>query len=290
VARTRGCASSLSPKSGLPRSELQVTSVGRCRCARAAPRSGLRPDVLPVPGIVVVVRVGRVLTLVRLRVRPAGAEQDDIVGVVGILAGEVERAPEVVRHTVALGALSEVLLRHEVAGQRAPAPPSSRGGNTQASAVTSVVVERSGPPKHGRPRSTSRSTGPSQASQAARSIQRSACSVHSFRCMRRNAFWAPGSAIAFSALRARSSSLTESPKFGWGLRWKRDSGRFQAAPNQSGEPPWTIAASRAPFSAPGRPRKVNGLPPKVAGFQGFHGAVRRAVSRYENISHVFDWR
>jgi hypothetical protein len=36
--------------------------------------------------------------------------------------------------------------------------------------------------------------------------------------MRRNAFWAPGRAIAFSALRARSSSLTESPKFGLALR------------------------------------------------------------------------
>ena len=32
--------------------------------------------------------------------------------------------------------------------------------------------------------------------------------------MRRKAFWAPGSAIAFSALRARSSALTESPKLG----------------------------------------------------------------------------
>jgi hypothetical protein len=65
-----------------------------------------------------------------------------------------------------------------------------------------------------RPRSSSGSTGPAQASQAARSIQRSACSVHSFRCMRRKAFWAPGSAIAFSALRARWSALTESLQFG----------------------------------------------------------------------------
>src|SRR5688572_17506248 len=54
--------------------------------------------------------------------------------------------------------------------------------------------------------------------QAARSIQRSACSVHSFRCMRRKAFCAPGRAIAFSALRARSSCLTESPKLGLALR------------------------------------------------------------------------
>ena len=84
--------------------------------------------------------------------------------------------------------------------------------------MTSVVAERSRPPKQGRPRSCSRSTGAAQASQAARSIQRSACSVHSLRCMRRKAFWAPGSAIAFSALRARSSALTESPKLGLALR------------------------------------------------------------------------
>ena len=97
--------------------------------------------------------------------------------------------------------------------------------------MTSVVAERSRPPKQGLPRRCSRSTGPSQASQAARSIQRSACSVHSFRCMRRKAFWAPGRVIAFSALRARSSSLTERPKLGFALR--QTSGSVQSSPSSA---------------------------------------------------------
>jgi hypothetical protein len=91
-----------------------------------------------------------------------------------------------------------------------------------------VVVERSRPPKQGFPRNCSRFTEPLHASQAARSIQRSACSVHSFRCMRRKAFWAPGRAMAFSALRARSSALiVDAPKFFqncYGLA-QRDCGR-----------------------------------------------------------------
>ena len=63
------------------------------------------------------------------------------------------------------------------------------------------------------------------------SIQRSACSVHSFRCMRRKAFWAPGRAIAFSALRARSSSLTERPKLGLALR--QTCGSVQSSPSSA---------------------------------------------------------
>jgi hypothetical protein len=63
------------------------------------------------------------------------------------------------------------------------------------------------------------------------SIQRSACSVHSFRCMRRKAFWAPGRAIAFSALRARSSALTEIPKLGFALR--QTCGSVQSSPSSA---------------------------------------------------------
>jgi hypothetical protein len=42
-----------------------------------------------------VVRIEHGADLVGFRVRAAGVEQNDIVGVVGILVGEVERAPDV---------------------------------------------------------------------------------------------------------------------------------------------------------------------------------------------------
>ena len=77
------------------------------------------------------------------------------------------------------------------------------------------------------------------------SIQRSACSVHSFRCMRRNAFCAPGSAIAFSALRARSSTLTESPKFGLALRQTSGSVQSSSSSGASDEGEPAVVRHRA---------------------------------------------
>ena len=49
----------------------------------------LRPDVLAVSGIVVVARVEHAADLARLRVRPPGAEENDDLGVVGVIVGVI---------------------------------------------------------------------------------------------------------------------------------------------------------------------------------------------------------
>jgi hypothetical protein len=49
--------------------------------------------------------------------------------------------------------------------------------------------------------------------------------------MRRNAFCAPGRAIAFSALRVLSSALTERPKFG--LASRHTAGSAQLSPSSA---------------------------------------------------------
>jgi len=98
----------------------------------------------------------------------------------------------------------------------------------------SVVVERSSPPKQVRPASSASSPCHSSAvagslgfclsigralqrSQASIGSQRVACSVHWFRCRRRNTFSSRGELRASSQAAAIASSLGEMPRFGLAL-------------------------------------------------------------------------
>src|SRR5688572_27201300 len=91
---------------------------------------------------------------------------------------------------------------------------SSIGGKTNTNALTSVVLERSKPPKHRRFARCSTSTAWDPSSQIERSIHRSAPSVHVQKFRRRTMFCFEGIPVASLTCSRRYLRVTETSRQG----------------------------------------------------------------------------